>query len=218
MVHEWLLFSLGAYILGSLPFGKWIASAVARIDITRRGSGNIGATNVAREVGIPWGVATLLLDAGKGFLPVLLSRQFIGEAPFWSLAVGICALLGHQFSIFRRLRGGKGVATALGIYLALSPMSRLACGISLLFFVALVYRWRYVSLGSMASSAFMPLLLALFGERWAVVGGSVAVSVLIILKHTDNIRRLRLGRENPWKRGKGNHERASRSLSSSSSE
>jgi glycerol-3-phosphate acyltransferase PlsY len=191
---------------------------VSRIDITTEGSRNIGATNVAREVGILWGIVTLLLDAGKGFLPVVLSGLLFECAGFWPFSVGICALLGHQFSIFRRLRGGKGVATALGIYLALSPMSRIACAISLVLFVAVVFRWKYVSLGSMASSLFMPLLLALFGEPLAVVGGSAVVSALIIMKHADNIRRLREGQENPWKRGKNHHERASRSLSSSSSE
>jgi glycerol-3-phosphate acyltransferase PlsY len=117
------MFIVTAYLLGSIPFGKLIAKRVAHINITQRGSGNIGATNVARELGITWGLVTLLLDMLKGFLPVFLYAHYILQAGIefetCLSAIGLAALLGHQFSIFMRFRGGKGVATAIGIYLVI---------------------------------------------------------------------------------------------------
>jgi glycerol-3-phosphate acyltransferase PlsY len=215
---HWTYFVLIAYLLGSIPFGKIIAKKVARIDITKHGSGNIGATNVAREVGTLWGLLTLTLDLFKGFLPVfLLWPHFSGTVPSgdWNIAVvSLAALLGHQFSVFEKFRGGKGVATALGVYLAVSPFS---CLVALSIFVAVVFVWDIISLASMISAASMPLLLSLMGYPFPVIGAAVVATALIVLKHRDNIARIRTGQERKW-RNRAGHGSNSRSLSNSSSE
>lgn len=218
MRFHWTYFVLIAYLLGSIPFGKIIAKKVARIDITTRGSGNIGATNVAREVGTRWGLLTLTLDLLKGFLPVLLlSRHFsdIGPSDQWPVAVvALAALLGHQFSVFERFRGGKGVATALGVYLAMSPLSCLA---ALSIFVVVVLLWDIISLASMAAASSMPLLLSLMGSPPPLIAAAAVTAGLIVWKHRDNIRRIRAGQERKW-RGRAGQGSNSKSLSNSSSE
>jgi glycerol-3-phosphate acyltransferase PlsY len=218
MNSHWTYFVLLAFLLGSIPFGKIIARKVARIDITKHGSGNIGATNVAREVGTRWGLLTLALDLLKGFLPVyLVSPHFLGTVPSndWTIAlVSLAALLGHQFSVFEKFRGGKGVATALGVYLAVSPIS---CLVALLIFVAVVFVWDIISLASMISAASMPLLLSLMGYPFPLIGAAAVAAALIVLKHRDNIARIRAGQERKWRNRTG-HGSNSRSLSNSSSE
>lgn len=190
-----------AFMAGAVPFGKLVAWAVARIDITQRGSGNIGATNVARELGLGWGILTLGLDALKGFGPVMawgLVGPVDGPLHNWAaMAVGLAALLGHQFSPLQRLKGGKGVATALGVYLAVSPLACLLCaGV----FAAAVYKWEFVSLGSISSSAAMPLALLILGKDAPYVVGALIFAALIWYKHADNIRRLIRGQEISWRR------------------
>ena len=218
MIYQCVIFIVTAYLLGSIPFGKLIAKRVARINITQRGSGNIGATNVARELGITWGLVTLLLDMLKGFLPVFLYAHYILQAGIefetCLSAIGLAALLGHQFSIFMRFRGGKGVATAIGIYLVISP---LACLIAVIVFILTVYKWDFVSLGSMLAAIVMPGLLALFGKSQPLVTTSIIVAALICFKHKGNIKRLVKGEERKW-RGEKNQPNRSRSRSNSSSE
>jgi len=200
MVFQSLFFVVAAYLLGSVPFGKIIAKTVARIDITRRGSGNIGATNVARELSVKWGLLTLLLDMLKGLIPVVLFRFTFSEpsadAQIGLCAVAISALLGHQFSLFLKFRGGKGVSTALGIYLGISPVS---CLLALLLFIAVVCIYDFVSLGSMVSASAMPALLAVFGSPFPVVISSLTIASLICLKHMENIQRLINGEEKKWR-------------------
>jgi glycerol-3-phosphate acyltransferase PlsY len=210
-------FAVAAYFLGSVPFGKLIASGVARINITQRGSGNIGATNVARELGVKWGLFTLFLDMLKGFVPVAFFVRYASEMggnDIGLFAVGLSALLGHQFSIFLKFRGGKGVATAVGVYLVISPP---ACLVAVLVFVLTVYKWDFISLGSMFSAAAMPGLLALFGQSQVIVFGSAIVAVMICLKHAGNIKRLIQRKERKWRRQQNQASKSS-SLSSSSSE
>ena len=218
MIYQCIMFIVTAYLLGSIPFGKLIAKRVARINITQRGSGNIGATNVARELGITWGLVTLLLDMLKGFLPVFLYAHYILQAGIefetCLSAIGLSALLGHQFSIFMRFRGGKGVATAIGIYLVISP---LACLMAVIVFILTVYKWDFVSLGSMLAAIVMPGLLALFGKSQPLVTTSIIVAALICFKHKGNIKRLVKGEERKW-RGEKNQPNRSRSRSNSSSE
>ena len=218
MSPQSILLVVTAYLLGSIPFGRIIASAVARINITERGSGNIGATNVARELGLIWGLFTLLLDMLKGFVPVFLFTHYASPGGYGHeiglSAVGLSALLGHQFSIFMRFRGGKGVATAAGVYLGISIP---ACLLAALIFVLTVYKWDIISVGSMASAVSMPLLLAVFGEPPPMVIGGLLVAGLICLKHWGNIQRLLKGNERKW-RSKKNQPSISSSLSSSSSE
>jgi acyl phosphate:glycerol-3-phosphate acyltransferase len=218
MVFQTLIFAVAAYLFGSIPFGKLIARKVAHVDITQRGSGNIGATNVARELSIKWGILTLILDMLKGFVPVVLfacvaSKAGMGHDIGLSV-VGLSALSGHQFSIFLKFRGGKGVGTALGIYLAISPLS---CLIALMLFILIVYVWDFVSLASILSALAMPFLFALFGKTPPLVIGAVIAATLIVIKHKDNIQRLVKGNERKW-RDRKSQANNSRSLSNSSSE
>ena len=171
---------------------------MAGIDITRKGSGNVGATNVARVIGFKWGILTLFLDALKGFIPVYLFRSFSSGFEIGFAVVVMASLLGHQFSIFQKFRGGKGVATALGIYLAISPGYTL---IVVLFFVLMVYFSNYVSLGSILSAALMPLLLLISGEPKLSVITALVMAALIWLKHKENFERLFRGQERGWRKG-----------------
>jgi glycerol-3-phosphate acyltransferase PlsY len=199
MISQLLYWVPAAYLLGSVPFGKLISKKAAHIDITNRGSGNIGATNVAREIGIKWGLLTLLLDVLKGFIPVILFSRYASQAaPLQELglsAVGLSALLGHQFSLFLRFRGGKGVGTALGIYLGIAPLCSL---LAVLLFFIVVTKWNFVSLGSISSAAAMPILIAIFGKPLPVFIGAVIAAALICIKHMDNIQRLVKGKERKW--------------------
>jgi acyl phosphate:glycerol-3-phosphate acyltransferase len=218
MMSTSLLFVVLAYGLGSVPFGKLISGYVAQIDITRRGSGNIGATNVARELGMKWGVVTLILDILKGFGPMLAYSLIVSGSgagrDIALAAIGLCALLGHMFPVFLKFRGGKGVATALGVYLAISPMSCL-CG--LILFVVIVAIWDFISLGSMIAACSMPVFFVLFGEPGVFVAASAVMAVLVCYKHKDNVRRLVRREEAKWKERK-RQPNSSISLSNSSSE
>ena len=215
---ETFIFAVAAYLFGSIPFGKIIAGRVAHIDITQKGSGNIGATNVARELSVKWGILTLVLDMLKGFVPVVLFACLAPQAGTGHetglFVVGLSALLGHQFSVFLSFRGGKGVGTALGIYLAISPLSCLA---ALLLFILIVCIWDFVSLASIISAFAMPVLFALFGKTPPLVIGTVIAAILILIKHKDNIQRLVKGDERKW-RERNLQANSSSSLSNSSSE
>jgi acyl phosphate:glycerol-3-phosphate acyltransferase len=198
-----ILFAIAAYILGSIPFGKLIAAHVARIDITRRGSGNIGATNVAREIGMKWGIITLILDMLKGFVPMgafSLYASGTGTSHEIALAaIGLCALLGHIFPLFLKFHGGKGVATALGVYLAISPLSVL---FGLILFILVVAIWSFISLGSIIGACAIPLFLILLGKPSSFITVSVIMALLVCWKHRENINRLLRGEEPKWKERK----------------
>lgn len=208
------MYLLGAFTLGALPFGKLIARIVAGLDITHHGSGNIGATNVARTIGVKWGLLTLVLDAIKGFLPVFFFCYLFPDAsPQGSSLGGLCALLGHQFSPFLKFRGGKGVAAALGMYLAVAPGP---CMLAMALFVIVVYFSNFVSLGSMISACAIPLLLLLWGQSAGVVLVACTMAILVCLKHRDNLGRLLKGQERKWRAGKAQDNNSSRRSSSSS--
>jgi len=200
MLGETLYFAVGAYLLGAVPFGKIIARRVAQIDITKQGSKNIGATNVARELGLKWGLLTLLFDVLKGLLPILAfsACSFKGDisSQMGLAAVSLCPLLGHQFSVFMGFRGGKGVATALGIYLALFPM---ACALGVMVFLLVVLKWDFISLGSMVSAGSIPIFLTLFHQPKPVVLASLIMAVFIYFRHGENVIRLVRGEETKWK-------------------
>ena len=166
-------------------------------DVRRAGSGNIGATNVARLAGPLAGILTLLLDAGKGALAIFLAERFSNQSATWMMIAGLCVLAGHCFPIWLGFRGGKGVATAAGVFLMLSPLAFLAAAV--LFLLVVVY-WRFVSLGSISGAAAMPLLMYFF---WAphhapphvITFGTLAATLLIVYKHDGNIQRLVQGDE-----------------------
>lgn len=188
---------VGAYLLGSIPFGLLLGKLFGAADVRKEGSGNIGATNVARVAGPLAGILTLLLDAGKGALAVIIAARLSNERALWMMIAGLCVLVGHCFPIWLGFRGGKGVATATGVFLVLCPQAFL--GATILFVLVVVY-WRYVSLGSIAAAAAMPLLVYFF---WAphhapphsITFGSLAAALLIIYKHDANIQRLVQGDE-----------------------
>ena len=184
-----------SYLLGSIPFGYLLVRLLHKRDIRETGSGNIGATNVART-SPALGAATLVLDALKGFTAAALARHFHPDAPALFMAVAaLFAIVGHMFPIWLRLRGGKGVATALGAFLCVAPESVL---VMLAIFVILVAATRYISLGSIVAAMCFPLLVWKLErlDRWPILLVSIACA-LIIIRHHENIGRLVNGTENP---------------------
>jgi glycerol-3-phosphate acyltransferase PlsY len=193
----YVLFPAGAFILGALPFGRWIGRAAGGVDITGKGSGNIGATNVARELGLRWGALTLVLDVMKGFVPVFLISRCCPQWPAGEVWVGLCALTGHQFSVFVGFKGGKGVATALGVCLAVAPVQAL---MALSVFLVVAGLSHVVSLGSMLAACSLPVFFAVTGMSTLWMVGSVLMAGLICFRHKDNIRRLMKGEERRWRK------------------
>ena len=195
---------MAAYLLGSIPFGLLVAKVFGGGDVRKAGSGNVGATNVARVAGPLAGILTLVLDAAKGSAAAWLAAHFSGEVAGWMVLAGLAALIGHCFPVWLRFHGGKGVATAAGVFLMLSPLALLG---SLLLFLIVVMFSRYVSLGSIAAAAAMPLLIYFL---WAphhappliVTFGAFAAAMLIVYKHDTNIQRLVEGREPRFSLGK----------------
>jgi acyl phosphate:glycerol-3-phosphate acyltransferase len=191
----WLL--LAAYILGSIPFGVILARLFGSADVRKSGSGNIGATNVARVAGPLAGILTLVFDTAKGAAAVWLAAHFSQESAAWMMLAGLAALVGHCFPVWLKFKGGKGVAPALGVFLALCPAAALA---ALLLFLIVAATWRYVSLASITAAAAMPVLMyLLWAPRHAppliIAFGSLAAAVLIVYKHDGNIQRLIQGEE-----------------------
>jgi glycerol-3-phosphate acyltransferase PlsY len=183
---------VAAYLLGSVPTGLLLGKAYG-IDVRKEGSGNIGATNLYRTVGRKVGVITLVGDCLKGLIPVMAVHSFRPEYAAW---VGLAAFCGHVFSVFLKFKGGKGVATALGVFLALAP---LAVGIALLVFVTLMLVWRYVSLGSVAAAASMPMAVMLLSGDSVLITVTLIIAAIVIIKHHENIRRLLAGTESRFK-------------------
>ena len=183
------------YLLGAIPFGLVVARLCCGMDPRQAGSRNIGATNVARLCGTPCGVATLLLDVAKGVVPVLVARTMSPSWLFLSLVV-LAALAGHMFSIFLHGRGGKGVATAIGVFLAAAPV---AAGVAIVLCVAVIAVTGYVSAGSLVLAATLPVLCLIVGPAALAPAAFVAAGA-IIWKHRENIARLRAGQEKSWRK------------------
>ncbi|WP_448255261.1 glycerol-3-phosphate 1-O-acyltransferase PlsY [Ottowia oryzae] len=199
MVFPWLA-ALAAYLLGSLSFAVIVSRAMGLSDPRGYGSGNPGATNVLRSGSKKAAIATLLLDAFKGWLPVMLVKWFgepYGLGDGTMAAVGLAAFLGHLYPVFFRFQGGKGVATAVGVLLAFQPLLALATVAS---FAIIVFFFRYVSLASMVAALFAPAYYLLGnGVAWQASGEKtlalMAMGVLLIWRHRENIRRLWAGTE-----------------------
>jgi len=190
---EAILVCLGAYLLGAVPFGYVIYRLRYGKDIRAEGSGNIGATNVSRNAGPVAGIVTLLLDFAKGWVAVFAARQLTDGDPWVVALAALAAVVGHVFPVYLRFRGGKGVATAIGVFLGMAPKPLL---LALLLFVALFALFRYVSLGSILGVASVPLWMLLLGtpDRPALVS-ACATAALIAARHYSNIRRLLAGTE-----------------------
>jgi len=179
-----LVTALCGYLLGSIPFGVLITRALGLGDLRSIGSGNIGATNVLRTGNKAAAFATLLLDGGKGAAAVLIARAIAGEQA--AMVAGFAAFLGHVFPVWLGFRGGKGVATFLGLLLALAwPAGLAACAT----WLAVAFAFRYSSLAALAAAASAPVWLAIFGRTDAVWLG-IALAVLVFVRHAANIRRL----------------------------
>jgi glycerol-3-phosphate acyltransferase PlsY len=190
-MSQWLPIAavVAAYLLGSIPFGVVIAH-FRDVDLRKVGSGNIGATNAARALGRKLGVLVLVLDAAKAYVPMQLCRYLFRDHPRqpWILAaVGFAAFFGHLFPVFLRGKGGKGVATGLGIYLALAPV---CAAIAAVIWVGLYAVTRISSIGSLAATSLIIPALMLRHEPTAYVALAAAMYVFILWKHRDNIRRL----------------------------
>ena len=183
---------LGAYLVGAIPSGVILTRLAGVGDVRQAGSGNIGATNVYRVAGRRLGILTLVCDAFKGVLPLVLVLAFGDGTPIQLALVAAAAFLGHCYPVYLGFKGGKGVATALGIYLVLSP---LAVGGALLAFVGILWKWRYVSLASISAAALTPFLVLLAERSLPLFLVTLGISGMVILRHRTNIARLLDGTE-----------------------
>lgn len=197
MLYGELLWIIMAYILGSVPFGLLIAKFLCHVDPRAAGSGSIGATNISRTCGVPYGILTLACDVGKGALPVW-GIMFFTDSEFAISLTALAAVTGHVFSCFLGFRGGKAVATGIGVFIPLAFWPLLgACALGML----VIWRTRFVSIGSMTIMGSLPFILAFCG-LWEWIPLSLCVAVIVFLKHRSNIERLRKGTENPWIKSK----------------
>jgi len=208
----YVVFAIGiiaAYLLGSVPFAFLIAWAHGK-DLRTIGSGNIGATNLARAVGRKWGYFCFALDVLKGLAPVAIVGVVAGVADnalllsLW-LLVGIAAILGHVFPVYLRFKGGKGVATSFGVALGLWPYFTLCALIALVVWIVVVLIWHYISLASICAAVAFPIALMLgilavphwhSTNLWPLLVAAVVIPILVIVRHRENIRRLVAGTEN----------------------
>jgi glycerol-3-phosphate acyltransferase PlsY len=184
------LLTVAAYLCGSLPTGLWLGRR-AGVDVRRSGSGNIGATNVARTAGLRLAILTLSGDVAKGFVPAMAAGALIPDQRLVAL-VGLAAFFGHLFSVFARFSGGKGVATAFGVFLALAPA---AAGLAALLFAAVASVTRYASVASIVAAASLPLLCVALGGAAPVNFAAVCVATAIVIRHRENLSRLARGTE-----------------------
>ncbi|MGL4861493.1 MAG: glycerol-3-phosphate 1-O-acyltransferase PlsY [Cetobacterium sp.] len=196
---KFLIFAVIAYIFGSLPCGVWLGKGVKNIDIREYGSKNSGATNAYRILGPKYGIMVLILDALKGYIPLYIASLFdIGG--IYIILLGLVAILGHTFSFFLQFKGGKGVATSLGVFLFL--MSKVV-GVLVLVFILVVGISKYISLGSVICAGLLPILAYFMpvrddATRLPLVAISLIVGIFVIYKHKANIQRLMEGKENKF--------------------
>ena len=216
-VLAYILTALGAYLLGSIPFG-YLAAKAKGIDITKVGSGNIGATNALRVLGKPAGIFVLVMDVVKGYVAVALltpmvfnqfdiwlHRHFSGSWDYFQyqpvelqtrlfVIAGIFAVLGHNYTCWLKFKGGKGIATTAGVYLALAPWALL---VALVVFILAIFLTKYVSVGSIAAAIALPAAVWVLQPHNLLLGiVTTALGALAVYKHKGNIQRLRAGTEN----------------------
>jgi len=190
-----VLLCVFAFFCGAVPFG-FIAGRRKGIDLREHGSKNIGATNTLRVLGKTAGITVLLLDAVKGLIPVLIAQYALHLPPLYQVGVGLAAVLGHIYSPFVRFKGGKGVATTLGVLIGLNPV---IAAISFGVFFATVWLTKYVSLGSILGAVTQAILFFVFPhEGYALPAFGVLVAVFVVARHRANIGRLLAGTESKW--------------------
>lgn len=195
-IKFWGLATL-AYLLGSIPWGLILARRFRSVDVREAGSGNIGATNVMRTSGIALGILTLMGDVLKGVAPVFFAVKMIGSFNWWGefgvSLIALSAFLGHLFPVYLRFKtGGKGVATAAGCFLVISPTG---CMLTLVLFVITAAATNRVSAGSLAAAAALPVFVWVTTHAWTFTACAATIGILICLRHKDNVRRLFAGTE-----------------------
>lgn len=175
-----------AYILGSIPNALWIGKVFKGIDVREHGSKNTGSTNAARVLGAKLGILTLILDISKGAIPTLIATMLL-DSSISVILVGICAILGHSFSIFMKFKGGKAVATTVGVFIVLVPGAILLAAV--IFFLVFGIT-RYVSLSSMIGAISLPIWIIIFYKNIPLTIFGIIIAILIIVRHKSNIQRL----------------------------
>lgn len=196
MFMKVLLAMILAYLAGSIPTGLWIGRSMRGIDIREHGSGNLGATNAFRVLGKGLGFLVLLVDVLKGLIPVLILPKLVGlsnPSPGIEMLIGVAAIAGHVLSFFVDFKGGKGVATALGVFLAIAPLEMtiiLALGLLIIAVTG------YVSLASITGAALLPVLMYVAGRPTTVLFVAMIISIIVLVRHRSNLTRLIQGREN----------------------
>lgn len=195
------LWLLASYFLGAIPTSHLLSRSFAGIDLRRHGSGNLGATNLYRVLGWRYAIPAALIDIAKGALPVLVFARQVSDSQLYAMACGVAAILGHVFSIFVRFKGGKGVATAAGVMLGLTP---LALAVSAAVWVMLVRFTGYVSLGSIVAAAVLPFAVYLLDDRASppLLGIVAVVAASVIVLHRRNLQRLLKGTESRFGRSR----------------
>jgi glycerol-3-phosphate acyltransferase PlsY len=182
---------LAGYLAGSLPFGYWVPRLFAGVDIRKRGSGNVGASNVWREVGPAYGISVAFLDALKGFVPAFVATIELGHA--WGIAAGAAAMLGHSRPLFLRFaRGGKMVATCGGAFFGVAPA---VGGIGAVVWLLVFVLCRYASVASIVAALSLPFASVGLDEPWPVTAFAAVAALAVLVLHRSNIRRLRAGTE-----------------------
>ncbi len=184
-----------AYLLGAIPFAL-IITRLKGVDLTKVGSGNYGATNVYRALGLSYALIVFFLDAFKGAIPVLIAMHYFPLADVVHILIGFTAIFGHSFSLFLGFRGGKGVATAAGVFAILTPV---AFGLTFVVAVALILITKIVSVGTLAGCILLPFLMVYFGAAKLLIYLVSFISFFIVIKHRGNISRLIQGKENKIK-------------------
>lgn len=195
---EFVLWFIVGFVYGSFPSGLWIVKAIHRIDIREYGSKNIGSTNVFRTVGAKTAILVLLADAGKGILAVWAASYFTGGDLYAMAVTGTGAILGHNYSMFLNFKGGRGVATGLGLLLFFMPK---VCGICFVIWLAIVLTTRYVSLGSVVGATCTPLLAWYFDYPLPIQVFALIAGTFVVVRHAENIKRLLNGTESKIKQG-----------------
>ncbi|MCF7955373.1 MAG: glycerol-3-phosphate 1-O-acyltransferase PlsY [Phycisphaerae bacterium] len=203
-----ILLIVFAYLLGAVPFGFLIARYHGK-DLRKIGSGNIGATNTGRILGKKWGIICMVLDSLKGLIPMLIGKALISDQPtalelwLW-LAVGCTAIFGHVFPVYLKFKGGKGVATSLGMVLGLFPYYTIPGVVAFIVWVLAVFAWKYVSLASILAAAVFPVILFIsiiaseswkFSNLWPLMIVALVMPILVVVRHAENIKRLLEGSE-----------------------
>lgn len=193
MLLRYIALAIGSYLLGSIPFGFIVAKKLKGIDIRDHGSGNIGATNIMRVIGPVPAAAVFIADILKGFIPVMAAKIWIQPpSDLFIIGCGVIAIIGHTLSVFLNFKGGKGVATGLGVIIGLNPLiAAIAFGI----WIVVLAISRYVSLASMVASLSVPIMMMYLQSSWTFTIFTAIIAIYIIIKHRENIVRIINGNE-----------------------